>query len=94
MEVMRDEKHEKLLQYGERVWGINSGNPELRIDKTIEHTRSFFESLGIKTHLRDYNIGQETINVIVERFTKRCWRLGERQSVSPEKVRDILNKAL
>lgn len=94
MEVMRDEKHEKLLQYGERVWGINSGNPELRIDKAIEHTRSFFESLGIKTHLRDYNIGQETINVIVERFTKRCWRLGERQSVSPEKVRDILNKAL
>lgn len=94
MSVMRKEKEAKLLQYGERVWGVNSGTTEVRINQTIECTRNFFELLGIKTRLSSYNIGADTIEKIVDRFKSRGWNLGENQTITPDKVREILNAAL
>ncbi|MEZ5012516.1 MAG: iron-containing alcohol dehydrogenase, partial [Bacteroidales bacterium] len=52
-DVLREEKEEKLLQYGERVWGITGGSTGERIDLAISRTVSFFESLGVKTRLGD-----------------------------------------
>ncbi len=43
--VKKEQKAAKLLQYAERVWGIVDGDDSERIDKAIEKTRSFFESL-------------------------------------------------
>lgn len=60
----------KLLQYGERVWGIDPLAPEAA-DLAIERTETFFQSLGVKTRLSDYSIGMETIQRIVERFKNR-----------------------
>lgn len=60
----------KLLQYGERVWGIDPKIPEAA-DLAIEHTETFFQSLGVKTRLSDHNIGMETIQRIMERFKNR-----------------------
>ena len=34
LRVLRDQKHAKLLQYGERIWGITGGSEEERIDRT------------------------------------------------------------
>jgi len=42
--------------------------------------------------LSEYKIGEDTINTIVERFKERAWRVGERGIVTPEKVRQILEK--
>lgn len=53
MNVKRDRKRAKLLQYAARVWEINSGSGDERIDAAIERTRAFFESLGVRTYLRD-----------------------------------------
>ncbi|MEG1935550.1 MAG: iron-containing alcohol dehydrogenase, partial [Rikenellaceae bacterium] len=93
MNVMRDEKSDKLLQYGERVWGINSGGKKERIDATIAATRNFYESIGIKTHLSDYNIASEKFELIADRFRQRGWNLGERGTITPSKVLEILNGA-
>ncbi len=41
--VMREEKCAKILQYGERVWGITAGGEQERIDATIA---GLFESRG------------------------------------------------
>lgn len=92
MAVMRNEKHGKLLQYARRVWNITTKDEEKAIDEAIEKTENFFRSLGKKTRLSEYGIGEDTINTIVERFKERGWRVGERGIVTPEKVRLILER--
>ena len=93
--VMKEEyKMDKLVQYGERVWGITEGTNEERAEKAIQATEEFFKSVGMKIKLSDHNIGQETIQRIVQRFKERGWTLGEFGRVTPEKTEEILNAVL
>lgn len=94
LRVMRQDKHDKLLQYATRVLGITEGDDEARIDEAIRRTEEFFHSLGIATHLSDYGVGQDTVDEIVRRFTERGAVWGERHDVTPDKVRKILEMAL
>ncbi len=94
MSVMRNEKRGKLLQYGERVWGIREGSEDERIDEAIRRTDGFFRSVGMKTRLSEHGIGQETIDIIVNRFRERRWNLGEGGIVTPDKVGQILKERL
>jgi len=88
--VKRDSKREKLLQYGERIWGICSGDPEERIEAAIESTRLFFESVGVATNLAAYHLTAEALAPIPERFRKRGTKLGERQDIDAGVVKEIL----
>ena len=83
-----------MLQYGERVWGITTGSESERLDAVVKATRDFFESLGVKTHLSDYGIGEETIRTITDRFAQRGTRLGEHGTIQAEVIGRILRKAL
>lgn len=91
MHVLRDAKHDKLLQYAERVWDIREGSEEERINTVIRKTEEFFRSLGIKTRLSEHHIGDDTIHTISSRFRNRGWKLGE-TGVTPDKVEEILKK--
>ena len=51
VEVVKEQKFAKLLQYAERVWGITEGTDAEKVDAAIAKTRDFFESLGIETRL-------------------------------------------
>lgn len=93
MNVMRDAKHDKLLQYGERVWGIKEGSDSERIDRVIESTRALYESIGIKTHLSDYSIGDDITSEIVKRFRDRDSRIGENGIITPDIIAEILKQA-
>ncbi|WP_242928343.1 iron-containing alcohol dehydrogenase [Pontibacter vulgaris] len=91
----RDTKREKLLQYGERVWGITEGREEERIEATIQATVNFFESLDIRTRLKDYDVDKETIREIVQRFEQRGVKnLGERADIQVGDVEQILTMSL
>lgn len=92
MDIMRKEKHGKLLQYARRVWNITNEDEEQAIDMAIEKTESFFRSIGKKTHLSEYGIGDDVIETIVERFKQRGWNVGEHGIVTPEKARLILER--
>lgn len=94
MNIMRNEKHSKLVQYAERVWNITAGTDAQKIDAAIEKTDEFFRSLGIKTRLSEYGIGEETITEIVTRFNNRGWNVGEGGIVTPGKVELILKSVL
>ncbi|QYJ97752.1 iron-containing alcohol dehydrogenase [Shewanella alkalitolerans] len=63
--VRKTQKHAKLLQYAERVWDITEGDEANRVDLAIDKTEQFFQQLGLKTRLRDYDIAQEQIDDIV-----------------------------
>jgi len=93
--ALREEKKEKLLQYGARVWNINTGTDDERIDAAIQKTVDFFESLRIKTRLSDYGVGPETIDKIVARFEERKWlNQGDRGLTTPEITRKALENQL
>lgn len=94
MHVMRNEKHDKLVQYAERVWGLTTGSDDEKIDGVIVATEKFFRSLGVKTRLGEHSIGEETIKEIVSRFTNRGINVGEGGIVTPAKVELILRKVL
>ncbi|MCL2561662.1 MAG: iron-containing alcohol dehydrogenase [Rikenellaceae bacterium] len=90
MSVLREQKHGKLLQYASRVFGLNTGGEDERIEEAIKRTEEFFRSLGLATRLSEAGIGEETIEEIVERFNARGARLGEAGNVTGDVVREIL----
>lgn len=95
MQVKRDSKREKLLQYGERVWDITAGTDDARIDATIEKTVAFFESFGIPTKLSAYKIGAEFIPVVCKRFADRGIKgIGERGDLTVEQIAEVLKLQL
>jgi NADP-dependent alcohol dehydrogenase len=90
MSVLREQKHDKLLQYGERVFGITQGSENERIQKTIEATEAFYRSLGLTTRLSEEGIGDRTIEMITKRFNERGVAFGEKGNVTGDVAREIL----
>lgn len=93
--VRREQKKEKLLQYAERIWNISEGSSEEKIDSAIARTEDFFHSLGIPTHLSDYDIDENGIDQIIKSLEKHgMTKLSEHGDVTPEISRKILMTAL
>jgi len=93
--VKLENKKEKILQYGERVWKITEGSEEERVDVIINKTVEFFESLGIKTKLSDYGVGADIIPTIKERFISRGMvAIGERFDLTPDEIGKVLEMQL
>lgn len=93
--VLKEEKKDKLLQFGERVWGISEGTDDEKADFAITRTEEFFHSLNVPTRLPDYGVGQETIDNIVKRFEKRRWlMIGDRKLITPGICRKVLEDRL
>jgi len=87
----RDQKRAKLLQYGQRIFGINQGTETERVDRTIEATSQFFHSLGMPTTLSAYKINAEdAASIIGRRLSKRDWKAGEHSDILPEDAANIL----
>jgi len=95
LDVRREKKRAKLLQYADRVWHINSGSEDEKIDLAILKTRSFFESLGVKTHLSDYGVTADKIDMIVEQLGDHgLTALSETGDLTLDISRAILLRAL
>jgi len=94
LNIQRASKGAKLLQYGERVWGIREGSEHARVDAAIDRTRSFYESLGLRTRLSDYNVKPEVASVVASRLKNRgVTAFGERGDITPQVVERILIQA-
>jgi NADP-dependent alcohol dehydrogenase len=90
--VMFETKKEKLAQYGERVFNVKGNSVDEKANQAIEKTVAFFHTMGMKTKLsensKDY---EKTADFIVKRFEERGWKgLGEKQNITLEKVREIV----
>jgi len=96
LEVMKEEKSAKLIQYGERIWNLAADLPAA--DKSrlaIGKTRNFFESMGVKTRFSDYGLGDEVIEKIIASLEIHGMvKLGEKGTVSPQVVRQVLKLSL
>ena len=94
MHIKREQKKDKILQLGERVWGVLDGTDDERINETILKTTEFFESVGIPTKLPDYSVTSETIDTICTRFKNRGYKVGEKANIGPAEIRLILEDRL
>jgi NADP-dependent alcohol dehydrogenase len=87
----REQKQDKLLQYGSRVLGQNSKDPAEQIDKTIEALSAFFHSLGMPTKLTAYGLDPDKVaeemqkQLEDEKFTR-----GEHRDITPAAAAAIL----
>jgi NADP-dependent alcohol dehydrogenase len=90
--VLFETKKEKLAQYGHRVWNISGNSIDEIAHQAIDKTVEFFHTMGMKTKLSENTENyKETADFIVNRFQERGWlALGEKQNVTLEKVREIV----
>ncbi len=95
LQERRVAKREKLLQYAERVWNLRDGDDEQRIDAAIEQTRDFFESLGVKTRLKDYDLEQTAVEAVLKQLEEHgMLQLGEHQDIDLSVSRRVLEASL
>jgi NADP-dependent alcohol dehydrogenase len=87
-----ENKKEKLAQYGERIFGINSGTTDERANLAIDKTIEFLHSIDVKTKLSDYTTDyHHTADHVQKTFEARGWvRLGERQDLTPAEAFKIV----
>ncbi len=94
MHVLRKQKEAKILQFGERIFGVVTGTHDMRIDETIRKTEAFFRSLGLTTRLSEENIGTDIIDEIEHRFNERDAHYGEDGLVTGAVAKEILLQVL
>ena len=90
MNIKRDTKRGKLLQFAARVWGLTEGSEEQRIDGAIAATRRFFEQMGVATRFSDYQLDGSSIPALLNKLEEKgLVALGEHQDITPEVSRQI-----
>lgn len=76
------QKREKLVQYAERVWNIVDGDNATKAAQAIAKTEEFFHTMGIKTKLSDYGLGEGDIASIIKQLeAHERTALGEHQDI-------------
>jgi len=94
-QIRKEQKREKLIQFAERVWNISETDEDKKIDLAINKTRTFFEELGVKTHLSDYGIDAAGIDKVIDALKKhRMTALSETKDLTLEISREILENAV
>lgn len=90
-----EQKKEKLVQYGRRVWHIETGSDDEIAQQAIAKTRDFFETVGVKTKLSDYNLDESAIPAVTEKLKEHGFiALGEHGDITPDDAANILKLAL
>ncbi|MEI6498332.1 MAG: iron-containing alcohol dehydrogenase, partial [bacterium] len=90
MDVVKDQKAKKLVQYGKRVWNLEGTEGEI-IKQSIQITFDFFRGLGVKMNLKDWDIDDKNFPIIIERLTNKA--IGE-IPLSRTQITEILNNCL
>ncbi len=95
LQVRRESKRGKLLQYAERVWHISVGSEDDRIDAAIAKTRAFFESLELPTRLSAYDIGADAVPAIIAQLKAHGMvAIGEHKDVTLDVSQRVLEASL
>jgi alcohol dehydrogenase YqhD (iron-dependent ADH family) len=89
--VMFESKKEKLAQYGSRIFHLTGTQDEIA-EAALLKTVAFLKQMGMPTRLSECTESYEkTADSIVNRFDERGWKaLGERQNITLEKIREIV----
>jgi len=91
MRERKEQKRAKLVQFAERVWDITEGSDDEKIDRAIDKTETFFNTLEIVTKLSHYNIDENGIDALIANMKKMgLTALSESKDLTLDIVRKIL----
>jgi len=94
MNQQRAQKHDKLVQYGKRVWGLTNADENVLIDEAIAATKAFFEQMGVPTSFTGYGLDGSSIATLVDNVIRHNPNpLGERADITADVTRKILQAA-
>ncbi|MDR0806026.1 MAG: alcohol dehydrogenase [Enterobacteriaceae bacterium] len=94
MRAKKTQKWEKLLQYAERVWGIDRGTEDERIEAAIKKTEQFFQQMGAPTRLSDYQLDGSSIPALIKKLEEHgMTHLGEHGDITLEESLKIYQSA-
>lgn len=94
LRVLKEPKRSKLLQLGERVFGLSAESEENLIEATIVEIEQFIHSLGLSASLKEGGVDITVAEEIARRFEVRGESWGEGEIGTPEKIREILQLAM
>ena len=96
MKHQREAKKDKILQFGERVFGIKDGSDEQRIDATIQQVIDFFHKMEVPASLPEADLSSDDdIDAIVQQLkTHKLEKLGEHGAIGLDQSREILQLAV
>lgn len=95
MHVRRNEKHEKLVQYAERVFGITDGSDNEKIDAAIQKTVDFFKSIEMPVSISEVGVKEDDIDFLVSQLeTHEKVNISERGDQTAEIHREIYQESL
>ena len=87
----REQKGDKIVQLGMRVFGLVSDDREALIEATIDALCAWFHSLGMPVTLTAYDIDpDEAAEAVAIRFDERGWALGEHADIHGSDAAGIL----
>jgi NADP-dependent alcohol dehydrogenase len=95
LRVRKQAKRTKLLQYAARVWGLDGGDEDGRIETAIARTEYFFRHMGVKTRLADYGLGHDSVDAVIAALEAHgMTALGEQGEVTLAVSRKVLELSL
>lgn len=95
LRTLMDQKKEKLLQFGQRVWNIKEGTDDEIISEAIDKTQGFFEAMGVRTRMKHYNIHASDIDTMIDRLESKGFvAIGENRNVDLQTSRKIFEGCL
>lgn len=94
MQYMKKEKQEKILRLGAVVFDITAGSVEERVEKTIAATENFFRTMGLKTRLHEYGVGEADLDALAAPVDQLGWKLSEKGHIDTKRAREILSLRL
>lgn len=85
----------KLVQFGQRVFGISGKSDEETVSEMIKMLELFYKSIGMPTRLSDVDIGTDKLSEMAEKAVKsKRNNLGSYVRLSVEDVEEIYKLAL
>lgn len=85
-----EQKKAKILQLGRRVWHLDASSEDEACEQTIRAMEQFFESLGVPTHLSDYDVPPDAAHLVARRLDERGMVIGEHGDIRGEQVAELL----
>lgn len=97
LDVQKDEKREKLIQYAKCVWKMEDISEDKMIEESILRTKEFFEIMRIPTNLSVYGLDETIIPSVLNSLKPLAelgMKLGEKGTLTMDKVNLVLQKSL